>query len=133
MTTVLLDTHTWAWALKRDGRLSRKAAGFIDQADAVFIRPITFFEISQKVRIGKWPEMQPIADRLLDILTEQGGKATVLSPEICLLAGQFDWPHRDPFDRMLAATAIHYAMPFISADSVFDQLAGHDGWIARLW
>lgn len=77
--------------------------------------------------------MDAYAGQLLDLLMNQGGRIAELGPEICLLAGQLDWAHRDPFDRMLAATAIHYAMPFISADSIFDQLAGHDGWIARLW
>ncbi len=28
--------------------------------------------------------------------------------------------HRDPFDRILAATALHYGVPIISAGPVFD-------------
>ena len=37
------------------------------------------------------------------------------------------WRHRDPFDRMLAATALEHALPIISADTVFD------GIIDRFW
>jgi PIN domain nuclease of toxin-antitoxin system len=38
-----------------------------------------------------------------------------------------EWAHRDPFDRMLAATALHLAVPLLSADTVFD------GIVTRLW
>ena len=133
VTSVLLDTHTWAWALTDNGRLTVNAEKLIRRADKILISPITLFEITQKVRIKKWPEMNAYAGQLLNLLMEQGGQIAELGPEICLLAGQLAWSHRDPFDRMLAATAMHNCVPFISADSVSDQLSGHDGWIARLW
>jgi PIN domain nuclease of toxin-antitoxin system len=43
-------------------------------------------------------------------------------PVVCLIAGMMDWPHRDPFDRLLAATAMHYKLPLVSADAVFDGI-----------
>lgn len=58
MTAVLLDTHAWVWSLDADDRLSAPARTAIAAADSVFVSPITFFEIAQKVRIGKWPEME---------------------------------------------------------------------------
>ena len=133
MKTVLLDTHTWAWSLSGDARLSDKAVAMIEQAESVFVSPITFFEIGQKVRIGKWPEMEPFVSRLAAVLGEQGGRIATLAPEICLQAAVMDWAHRDPFDRILAATAISLDMPLISADTAFDGLANFKGWIARLW
>lgn len=133
MKAVLLDTHAWAWSLSGDERLSEKAIAMIEQAEGVFVSPITFFEIGQKVRIGKWPEMEPFVPRLANLLGEQGGRIAALAPEICLQAAVMDWTHRDPFDRILAATAISLDMPLISADSAFDGLADHQGWIARLW
>jgi hypothetical protein len=30
--------------------------------------------------------------------------------------------HRDPFDRMLAAISIHYNLPLVPADTVFDGI-----------
>jgi PIN domain nuclease of toxin-antitoxin system len=38
-----------------------------------------------------------------------------------------DWPHRDPFDRLLAATAIRSNLPIDSSDIAFD------GVVTRLW
>jgi PIN domain nuclease of toxin-antitoxin system len=45
------------------------------------------------------------------------------------VAGSLDWPHRDPFDRLLAATALINGWPLISADPAFDRLTG----LRRVW
>lgn len=133
MKSLLLDTHAWAWSLNDDPRLSDKARVLIEQAESVFVSPISIFEIGQKVRHGKWPEMEPFIDRLPRLLEEQGGKVAALTPEICLTAAMMSWAHRDPFDRMLAATAMHGNQPLVSTDTVFDQLGDCEEWIARLW
>jgi PIN domain nuclease of toxin-antitoxin system len=39
--------------------VSVQALAMVKQADAIFVSPITFFGIGQKVRIGKWREMVP--------------------------------------------------------------------------
>lgn len=127
MTAVLLDTHTWAWSLAGDDRLSKPAFEAISAAEAVLVSPITFFEIAQKVRLGKWAEMEPFVNQLTALLREQGGSIANLDPSICIAAGMMTWTHRDPFDRLLAATAAHYNLPLVSADTVFD------GVVTRLW
>jgi PIN domain nuclease of toxin-antitoxin system len=93
----------------------------------VFVSPITFFEIAQKVRLGKWPEMSPFLGELPALLERQGGLSADLAPAICLAAGKMDWGHQDPFDRLLAATARHYGLPLVSADIIFDGVA------PRIW
>lgn len=127
MTAVLLDTHTWAWSLTDDPRLSARARAAITGAGSVEVSPISFFEIAQKVRLGKWPQMAAYVDQLVALLDQQGGRVADLLPAICLTGGTMDWHHRDPFDHLLAATALHYACPLISADTVFD------GIVERIW
>ncbi len=127
MKAVLLDTHVWAWTLSERERLSDNARTTIAQAQTVLLSPVSFFEIGQKVRLGKWPGMEPFIPRLIGILEEQGGSIVELTPAICLQAATMDWPHRDPFDRLLAASAAHHDLPLISADTVFD------GVVTRLW
>lgn len=97
------------------------------QADSVMVSPISFFEIAQKVRLGKWPQMAPFLDRLPSLLDEQGGVQAELDGAICRDAGAMTWTHRDPFDRLLAATAMRRRIPILSADSVFD------GLLSRVW
>ena len=127
MTAVLLDTHAWAWSLGGDARLSRQALAAMDQADTVLVSPISFFEIAQKVRLGKWPEMVPFVDRLPGLLEDQGGVVASFGSAVCLMAGMMDWAHRDPFDRLIAATARQEAVSLVSADVVFD------GIVPRVW
>lgn len=124
-----MDTHTWAWSLTGDARLSERAAAAILEADSVLVSPISFFEIGQKVRLGKWPEMLTYVDDLPALLEEQGGMVATLTPQVCLQASIIDWDHRDPFDRLLAATAMQLSVPLISTDTVFDTLAD----VTRIW
>jgi PIN domain nuclease of toxin-antitoxin system len=105
----------------------------ITQAESVSISAITLFEIGQEVRLGKWPQMQPFLDRLIPLIDEQGGRLVELSPHASLLAATLEWQHRDPFDRIIAATAITRGLVLISADTVFDALAGSVEWPGRVW
>jgi len=133
VSSILLDTHVWVWSLMADPRLSAHAVDAIRRAESVFVSPITFFEIGQKVRMGKWPEMEPFLDQLAGLPDEQGGRIAVLDPQVCLLAATMAWDHRDPFDRMLAASAIHHGLILISADTAFDSLVEQAGWTGRHW
>ena len=71
--------------------------------------------------------MEPHLAQLPSLLRAQGGTTAPLTPEICLEAGTMPWPHRDPFDRFLAATARHTNQPLVSADTAFDDVA------TRIW
>lgn len=122
MTAVLLDTHAWVWSFADEAQLSPAARAAIQQADTVHVSPITFFEIGQKVRLGKWPAMAPHAARLAGILRDQGGIIAPFTPEICLHASLRDWAHRDPFDRLIASTAELHGLTLISKDPAFDTL-----------
>ena len=105
MTGVLLDTHAWIWSLSDDPRSSTQARRAIDAAEAVCVSPISFFEVGQKSE-SEWPEMEAHAATLPHLLRQQGGLIATLSAEISLLAAMLDWAHRDPFDRILVATAL---------------------------
>ncbi len=128
---VLLDTHAWVWSLVDDPRLSETARAAIGDSEAVRVSPISFFEIGQKVRIGKWPEMEQYMSGLPDMLEEQGGLTAALTSKSALMAAMFPWTHRDPFDRIIAATAISLGSVLVSADAMFDTL--QDPKLRRLW
>lgn len=122
LTTLILDTHVWAWTLTDDPRISKRARQAIVAADAIVVSAISFFEIARKAQIGKWPEIEPYVDHLSGLLESQGATAISLEAEDCLMAGAMDWSHRDPFDRFLAASALRRRISIVSADSVFDGL-----------
>lgn len=117
MPAILLDTHAWVWSFADDGALSDTAREAILRAEAVYVSPISFFEIGQKVRTGKWPEMAAEAEALPQLLHDQGGLAAPLTPAICLQAALWDWPHRDPFDRLIGASARAMGCPLVTRDA----------------
>jgi PIN domain nuclease of toxin-antitoxin system len=88
---------------------------------------LVFFEIAQKGRLGKWPEVAGVLDGLPALHETQGGRVAPLDAEICLSAGSLPWPHRDPFDRLIAVTALRRQLTLVSADSVFDEV------LKRVW
>lgn len=116
---VLLDTHAWVWSFAASSRLSGAARAAIRDAAGVHVSPISFFEIGQKVRLGKWPEMAGHAAALPDLLARQGGVAAALTPRIALDAALMDWAHRDPFDRLIAATAESLSLALVTCDAAF--------------
>jgi PIN domain nuclease of toxin-antitoxin system len=66
---------------------------------------------------------------LPEILRNQGGVLAPLSPEICLKASLMDWEHRDPFDRLILATAEIMQVPLVSKDSVLlERHSAHVIW-----
>lgn len=133
MSHVLLDTHAWAWSLTGDAQLSDKATAAMTQAETVFVSAISLFEIGQKVRIGKWPEMAPFVDRLIGLADAQGARLLAVTPDASLLASVLEWTHRDPFDRIIGATALTKGLALVSADTAFDGLANAPGWPGRIW
>ena len=50
----------------------------------MLVSPVTFLEIAQKARLGKWPEMEPFVSRLPALLAEQGGGIAALEPDVSL-------------------------------------------------
>lgn len=133
MSVILLDTHAWVWSLFASPALSDSARKAIETAQAVLVAPCSFHEITQKHRLGKWPEVSGIVERLPHLLRAQGGVVAPYTATMAMLSGGMDWPHRDPFDRMIAATAIEMACPVLSKDSAFDEIQGRFGWRGRIW
>ena len=128
MKAVLLDTNAFAMALTDDHRLPAAARKALGQAGRVAVSVISLYEIGQKVRLGKWPEMAPHVGVLERRAREDGFDLIPLTAAAALEAAVMDWDHRDPFDRMIATVARHEDLPVISSDSAFDGLQ-----LRRVW
>lgn len=91
------------------------------------VSPISFFAIGQKVRLGKWPQMEPYIDQLDRLLEQRRGPVAGLDSAICLNAATMAWSHGDPFDRLLAATALRRDIRSSRPTPCSTE------WVARLW
>ena len=133
MTKVLIDTHVLAWSLIAPSSLPSEALAAIKSASDVLVPPCALHEITLKVRNRKWDDMLPHVDRLDSLCLAQGFEFAPYSARMAMAAGFLEWAHRDPFGRMIAATAIELSCPLISKDPAFDGLKGFTGWCGRIW
>ena len=123
----LLDTHTFLWASyeSRVFKLSEEVKRVIeDPAAELYISSVSLFEIANKYRIGKLPEYRSIAKNCTDAMEGLEAKELPLDSRQAYLAGGLDWPHKDPFDRLLAAQAQTENMTLITCDKAFDDAPG---------
>lgn len=124
-----MDTHAWIWILLNDPKLSYPARMAAVEAKTIRLSPISFLEVSQKIRIGKWTEMENFLDQLPDLTIKQGILIADIVPKVALLAGNMTWDHRDPFDRIIAATTLLSSAVLLSRDTEFDTIDG----LNRIW
>jgi len=109
LNAVLPDTHAWIWSRMAPGRMVRPAKSAIVEADSVFVSPVGVYEVTRKARLGGWPEIVP---RLGELVAEAQTMTAPFTRAIAARAGILDGSHRDPFDRLIAATAIELRYPF---------------------
>lgn len=125
MTLVLLDTHAFVWAVSAPSRLGPDAIELIKAStNELVVSATTAWELSTKVRLGKFPAAEPIVANYESIIKRLGAIDMPVTGDHALAAGSLSWDHRDPFDRMLAAQAIREHAVLVSKDRVFQELAG---------
>jgi PIN domain nuclease of toxin-antitoxin system len=126
---ILFDSHALVWFLAGDARFSRRARSAAKEEDAaVCVSAVTAWEVTNKVRIGKWPEAAALAESFLETIARHGFEPLPITLEHARLAGSLRGPHRDPFDRMLAAQAQVEGIPLVTADPVFHGLGVRVLW-----
>ena len=77
--------------------------------------------------------MESSVAALANMAHRHGVEILDVTPEISLSAGVLQWGHRDPFDRIIGATAHKHGLFLLSADAAFDGLETLYGWPGRLW
>lgn len=126
---VLLDTHALLWWLAGDEQLPEAMRALIgDDETVVLVSAASAWEISTKVRIGKLPGAAELARGLPGALESQGFEPLSITVEDAQTAGALPGPHRDPFDRMIAAQANARSLPVVSRDTALDGFG-----VRRLW
>jgi PIN domain nuclease of toxin-antitoxin system len=126
---ILFDSHALVWFLAGDARFSRRARAEAEADDAIIcISAVTAWEVTNKVRIGKWPEAAVLAESFLETVARHGFEPLPITLEHARLAGLLPGPHRDPFDRMLAAQAQVEGIALVTADPVFLALGVRVLW-----
>jgi PIN domain nuclease of toxin-antitoxin system len=126
---LLLDTHVLLWFLANDPKLSAAAkTAILDPANVRWLSPISLLEIALKNRLGKLPLPDAFGVMFPACLTASDIHLLPLEAEHIDPLTTLPLHHRDPFDRLLAATAIIEGFTLVSSDIAFDLYG-----LTRLW
>ncbi|MGC6372033.1 type II toxin-antitoxin system VapC family toxin [Pseudomonas sp. K2I15] len=112
---VLLDTHILLWALSDDPKLSAKARKLIENAAEIYVSAATFWELAIKVGLGK---LNVNLEEIREYCQESGYVELPITSEHAIAVKDLEHHHRDPFDRLIIATAISEPMKLLTADPV---------------
>ena len=114
---LLLDTHAFLWWLFEDPKLSVAARRLIaDPRNKIHVSAASVWEISTKHRIGKLDGASALVRDTPGWIRKAGFVELPITAAHAQLAGSFPQPHRDPFDRMLAAQSTLDDLPIVGSD-----------------
>jgi PIN domain nuclease of toxin-antitoxin system len=118
---LLLDTHTWLWAIdgdtRRIGRRARQALTKAEAEDAIRVSAITIFEVMALHTLGRLRLSCPAEQWIRDSLSVAGVRLAELTPTVAIDAGAIPRDAlADPIDRLLVATARQLGATLLTSD-----------------
>lgn len=126
---LLLDTHALLWLMTGDDRLTMRVRRLIEsEADISYVSAVSAWEIATKFRLGKLPGAEELARDFGGLTREADLEPLAIGVRHSEVAGRFDDPHKDPFDRMLIAQALIEGLTLISNERIFDRFG-----VTRIW
>ncbi|MCL1806450.1 MAG: type II toxin-antitoxin system VapC family toxin [Oscillospiraceae bacterium] len=119
---LLLDTHTALWWVNEHEKLSSDAKNMLlDDTHTLYISIVSAWEIAIKASLGKLPGFDGGASRFLTKVTEMPVLLLPVEPHHIEQVEPLPYIHRDPFDRLLIATAKSEGMTILTADKNIHQ------------
>lgn len=126
---LLLDTHTALWWLNEYEKLSPEAKSLLlDDENELFISVVSLWEIAIKISLGKLIAVKGGVSEINSIFQNMPVNLLALKPSHIEIVEVLPFIHRDPFDRMLIATAKSEDMAILTADKNI-----HEYDVLTLW
>ena len=121
----LLDTHAFLWLLGSPELVPEQLRDELARpASELIVSSVSALEVATKVRLGKLDSARHLVATWSARVQDLRAVELPVSAEHALLAGSLDWPHRDPFDRLLVAQALVENLTMISSDKQISAVTG---------
>lgn len=119
---IVLYTHIWVWYINRElEKFPSSWLEIIETANQVAISTLSCYEVALAQQRGRLILPCPVDQWFQEALEPSGISLLSLTPAIASSAVNLSPIHRDPFDRIIIATAIEYQGKLASIDGYFRQ------------
>ncbi len=126
---LLLDTHTLIWLWLDDDQLPGSVVDVLsDSANDVAVPTVCAWEISNKIRGGKLPQMADHVGRYDELVAAAGFRHLDLRYDHAVRGGLLPGAHRDPFNRLIAGQALVENMAVATRDPQFADFGCRTLW-----
>ncbi len=112
----LLDTNALLFYLYNNERLSEKARSVIFSDAPLAVSIVSLWEIAIKASLGKL-EIKSSIGKIAQTCGAENIKIIAIKEEYLDIVYNLTWKHKDPFDRLIIATAMEEKFEIISSDS----------------
>jgi len=114
---LLLDTCAYLWRISDPSAMSADAQARTDKADRLCVSLASIWEIAIKVQMGKVRLDVPVEDWVRRSLLHPAIELLPLTPLLVVFSTQLPGVfHKDPFDRVIVATAIRENLTLVTRD-----------------
>jgi PIN domain nuclease of toxin-antitoxin system len=129
---IVLDTHIWFWLMTQEfDRFPSDWRDIIETAEHVGVSVISCYEIVLAQQRGRLELPCTASQWFQDALEPAGIELFALTPDIACHAVELSPIHKDPFDRLIIATALAYEARLASVDGLFSQYSELDIYLMK--
>lgn len=122
---LLLDTHIWLWSTLEPERLSRRVdKALADPANELWLSPISVGELIVLLRKGRLTLPNDLAAWVAKTIQDLQLTEAPFTVDVALAIASINFPHGDPADHFLTATAKVFDLTLVTADEHLINLPG---------
>jgi PIN domain nuclease of toxin-antitoxin system len=126
VTRLLLDTHALVWWNEASPSLSARARSAIEDENAeLHVSAASIYEIELKIARGR---LAPWSAPTIELAQHEEFLELPILVAHAERAARLPFAHRDPWDRIIAAQAIHEGMTVLTRDPKIAALGAQTLW-----
>ena len=122
---LLLDTHIWLWSALDPGLIARRVGkALTDPTNQLWLSPVSVGELIVLLRKGRLMLPNNVAAWVAQTMQDLQLAEAPLTVEVAIAISTINFPHGDPADQFLAATAKVFDLTLVTADERLMNLSG---------